>query len=55
MIKHIDNTVKFSDKNYNYNDLAVNVYNYCDNLSNKKFNKYNFKYWFKTPEFNYWI
>ena len=55
MINEINNKMKINDQNYNYNDLAINVYNYCDNLSQKKFNKNNFEYWFKTPKFNYWI
>ena len=55
MINEINNKVKMNDPNYNYNDLAINVYNYCDKLSQKKNNKNNFESWFKTPQFNYWI
>lgn len=55
MLQQIDNRMKQMDKNYRYNDLAIDVYNYCDNLSKKKMDKYNLKYWFKTPKYNYWI
>lgn len=47
------------NKSADYHDLAIDVYNYCDNLSNdiklkNKYNRYNPKYWLLSPESDTW-
>ena len=58
--KKIDNSLIYvNNKDYKYNDLAVNAYKYCDFLANqiglkKKYSIYDINYWFKTVEFDFW-
>lgn len=60
MIKEINYTIQNkSKKEYDYHDLALSAYQYCDSLADdigikKKYTKYNFKYWFKIPEHDLW-
>ena len=49
-----------SDKAHGYHDLSTWSFDYCDSLlkdigTNPKYNKFSFKYWFTSPEYDYWL
>ena len=60
MFKKINHDVKNQNsKTYDYHDLAVLTYEYCDDLAkdigNKiKYSKLNPKYWILSPEHDLW-
>ena len=60
MIEDINNHISNKNKiEYDYHDLAITSYQYCDNLAKDiniklKYNKYNYKYWFNIPEHDLW-
>lgn len=60
MLDYVSKEIKNkSNKEYDFHDLALSTYNYCDNLAEdlkmkSKYSKYNLKYWFSIPEHNSW-
>ena len=48
-----------SDKAHGYHDLSTLSFEYCDSLlkdigAAPKYHILSFKYWFKSPEYDYW-
>ena len=60
MYKDISFKIKnLSNKSYDYHDLSINAFDYCDSLAkdikiNLKYSKFNPKYWFNSPEHDLW-
>lgn len=53
------NKKKNNNNNRDFNDYAIKSYEYCDDLAKDlnikiKYNKYQYSYWFKSPEYNLW-
>ena len=60
MINEISNTLEnLSSKAFDYHDLSILAFDYCDSLANDigikcKYSKYSYNYWFKPPENDLW-